>query len=49
MRQAMNGAGTCKIVSREEEVPLEEEGEHRQRSKVESGLRRSLPPRALFS
>lgn len=43
----MNGAGMCKIVSREEEE-LEEEGEHGQRSEVESGVGRSLPPRALF-
>lgn len=43
-RQNMNGTGMCKIVSRGDEVLLEGEGEKRHRSKVEPGLRKSLPP-----
>ena len=47
-RQAMNGAGMCKMVSRGDKVLLEGEGEEIRRNKVEPGLRKSLPPLDLI-
>lgn len=48
MRQAMNGAGMGKMVSREDEVPLEEGEETKKQSGVRLGKISSFPE-AYFS
>lgn len=47
-RQAMNGAGMCKMISRGDKALLEGKGEKIHRNKVEPGLRKSLPPLDLI-